>query len=67
MKTDLKNAERKLDIFIREIVLILACIVLFPFKSIRVLAFKWHLWIQKWEAEIRKDHEDYLNIFKSDE
>jgi len=67
MKTDLKNEERKLDIFIREIVLILACIVLFPFKSIRVLAFKWHLWIQKWETEIRKDHEDYLNIFKSDE
>lgn len=63
---DLNKAEklnRKTDTFIRESVLILASIIIFPFKTIRILAFKWHLWIQKWESEIRKDHEDYFNNY----
>lgn len=58
-----EELDRKVDVFIREVVLLLACVVLFPFKSIRILAFKWHLWIQKWEAEIRKDHDEYFKIF----
>lgn len=58
----LQKLERKVDIFIREAVLIMACICIFPFKSIRVLAFKWHLWIQKWESEIRKDHEQFFKL-----
>lgn len=63
---DLNKAEklnRKADTFIRELVLILASIIIFPFKTIRILAFKWHLWIQKWESEIRKDHEDFFNNY----
>lgn len=63
---NLEKAEklnRKADVIIREIFLILASIIIFPFKSIRILAFKWHLWIQKWESEIRKDHEDFFNNY----
>lgn len=58
-----ESLNRKTDTIIREIVLILAATIIFPLKSIRILAFKWHLWIQKWESEIRKDHEDYFNNY----
>lgn len=58
-----ENLNRKTDTIIREVVLILAAIIIFPLKSIRILAFKWHLWIQKWESEIRKDHEDYFKNY----
>ncbi len=61
MENKLNTANARLNIFIREWVLVLAMFLVFPVKSVKIVAYKWHLWIQKWESIINKDHEDYFN------
>ena len=51
------------NILLREIILYLACIVIFPLKSIRIIAYKWHIWIQKWDSRIKKDHEEFFEKY----
>lgn len=58
MKTN--TFERFANILLREIILYLSCIILFPLKSIRIIVYKWHLWIQKWDYRIKKDHEEFF-------
>jgi hypothetical protein len=50
------------DKIIRELVLYFAAIILFPLKTIRALIWKWYFWLEKVDAKIKKDHDEYYNI-----
>ena len=55
---------KNIKYLIREIMLLMACIVVFPIRTIVILAYKWHLWVQKWDKKIKKDHEDFYNNYE---
>ena len=52
----------KTERFIRETLLFVMAISIFPFMTLRVLVWKWHFWIRDLEYKIKKDHENYQNI-----
>ena len=52
----------KTERLIREILLFVMAISIFPFMTLRVLVWKWHFWIRDLEHKIKKDHENYQNI-----
>ena len=55
---------KNIKYLIREIMLLMACIVVFPIRTVVILAYKWHLWVQKWDIKINKDHEDFYNNYE---
>ena len=52
----------KTERFIREVLLFVMAISIFPFMTLRVLVWKWHFCIRDLECKIKKDHENYQNI-----
>lgn len=46
----------------REILLFVMAISIFPFMTLRVLIWKWHFWIRKTERKITKDHNHYQGL-----
>lgn len=46
--------------FLREIFVIWAAIFVFPFKTLRILAWKWSEWINENEVWIRDGHHKWL-------
>lgn len=61
-REEAKEYERKGDRFLRELVLFMAAISIFPFMTVRVLVWKWHVWIRESELRIKEDHEDFENL-----
>lgn len=52
----------KSERILREIILFVIAISIFPFMTLRVLIWKWHFWIRKYERKITKDHKDYQGL-----
>ena len=50
------------EMFLRELVLYIAAIFLFPFKTIRALIWQWHFWLSKMDEKIKNDHDEYFKI-----
>ncbi|AGO49595.1 hypothetical protein Phi4:1_gp182 [Cellulophaga phage phi4:1] len=48
--------QRDCDNFMREVIIFWAAIFVFPFKTVRILAWKWERWIQNSEAIIKERH-----------
>ena len=52
----------KSERLLREILLFVMAISIFPFMTLRVLIWKWHFWIRKTEHKITKDHNHYQGL-----
>lgn len=52
----------KTERILRECVLFVMAISIFPFMTLRVLIWKWHWWIRKNEIEIKKDNDEYQGL-----
>jgi len=47
---------------LREIILFVCAIAIFPFMTLRVLIWKWNWWIRKQERKIYNDHKEYQGL-----
>ena len=54
--------ETKHDRKIRELVLYFAAVILFPLKTIRALIWQWHFWLEKVDAKIKNNHDEYYRL-----
>ena len=52
----------KAERIVREMVLFVCAISIFPFMTLRVLIWKWHYWIRKNELIINKDNYEFQGI-----
>ena len=59
---DIGSFEKKYDRKIREVVILFASVIIFPFRTIRALIWQWNFWLQKMDAKIKSDHDDYYKI-----
>jgi hypothetical protein len=58
----MSSFETKHDRKIRELVLYFAAVILFPLKTIRALIWQWHFWLEKVDAKIKNDHDEYYRL-----
>ena len=62
---DIDKMQRDCDNFIREVLIFWAAIFVFPFKTIRILIWKWYKWIEGSEIEIKETHESINDLIYS--
>jgi hypothetical protein len=54
----------KAEMMIREILLFICAISIFPFMTLRVLVWKWHFWIRENEAIINENNREYKEKYR---
>ena len=57
-----RTPQGRADVIMREIIIFWAAIIIYPFKTIRALIWRWEMWLTKVDKEIDEHHNEYLRV-----
>lgn len=58
----MRTPEEIIAVIMREVLIFWAAVFIFPFKTVRLLIWKWYKWLAEGDKLIAKEHEEYFEI-----